>query len=86
MTVSCNIVPCNLVEVDQRFVGVYCLHNQDTDHGCSKNLRNIGQLLQDYMLQYPRRLSFHLPGGTEGNHEKLSLDNVLEYKAGVLVT
>jgi hypothetical protein len=30
MTAFWGIVPCSLIEVDQHFRGVYCLHNQGT--------------------------------------------------------
>jgi hypothetical protein len=31
MTPFCDIAPCSLVEVDQRFRGAYCLHHQGDD-------------------------------------------------------
>jgi hypothetical protein len=48
-----DITPCSLVEVYRRFRGTYCHHQGDDrpDNG------NVGQLLRDYMAQYPRRLS-----------------------------
>jgi hypothetical protein len=46
MTVFWYVAPCSLVEIDRRFRGVYCLHHQ-----------SVGQFLQDYTAQHPRRQS-----------------------------
>jgi hypothetical protein len=42
-TVFCDVVPCNLVEIDRRFRGDYCLRRQGPDDGGSKHLLNVGQ-------------------------------------------
>jgi hypothetical protein len=60
MTVVWDVVPCSLVEVEQRFRGARCLHHQgddDPNDGGSKHLRNVGKLLPDYTAQHPRRQS-----------------------------
>jgi hypothetical protein len=33
MTVFWNVAPCNLVEIDRRFRGAYCLHHQGVTMG-----------------------------------------------------
>jgi hypothetical protein len=55
LTASIDIASCSVVELDCHFRGAYCLHHQGNDED-SKHLSNIGQLLQDYTVQYPRRL------------------------------
>jgi hypothetical protein len=50
-TVFWDVVPWDLIEVDRRFTGAYCLNYQDDnrpDDGGSKQLRNVGESLQDY--------------------------------------
>jgi hypothetical protein len=50
-----DIASSSVVEVDQRFRCVYCLHHQGNDAG-STNPWNIGLLQQDHMVLYPRLL------------------------------
>jgi hypothetical protein len=57
MTVLWDVVPCSLIEIDQRFRGTYCLHHQ-VDGGGSKHLWNVNQFLWDCTAQNPRRQSF----------------------------
>jgi hypothetical protein len=52
-----TIALCILAEFDQRFKGVYCLHHQSITMRCSKHLWNVGEVLNDYTVQYPGRLS-----------------------------
>jgi hypothetical protein len=49
MTVFWEEAPCSLIEIDGHFMGS---HRGD---GGSKLLRNVGQLLADYMAQNSRR-------------------------------
>jgi len=50
-----DIAPCNLVEVDRRFRGAYCLHQIDDEYylhhqvvsGGNVHLRNVGRLPRD---------------------------------------
>jgi hypothetical protein len=46
ITAFCHIAPCNLVEVDRRFRGAYCLHNQGDDSLISQKavICNLGIL------------------------------------------
>jgi hypothetical protein len=53
MTVFWVVAPCSL-EVYQHFRGLYCLCHQG-DVGSSKDLRNTGKFLLDYMTLQPRR-------------------------------
>jgi hypothetical protein len=60
MAVFWVVAPCSLVGVYQRFRGPCSLHHQgDDDHrpddGGSKDLWNVGTLLQDYTVRQPRR-------------------------------
>jgi hypothetical protein len=52
---------CSFLEVDRRFRGTYCLHNQDDANHVgdisSTCLGNVGLLLQDYTEPFSRRLS-----------------------------
>jgi hypothetical protein len=60
MTAFWNIAPWSFVQVDQRFRSMYCLHrrvDRRPDDGSSTYLWNIGLLLRDYRVVYPRRLS-----------------------------
>jgi hypothetical protein len=54
-TAFMNIAPFSLVEVDQRFRNVYCLHHGHDDGG-STHLWNVGLLQLDYTALYPWRL------------------------------
>jgi hypothetical protein len=54
MAVFWVVALCSLVEVYQRFRGPFCLHHRPDDGG-SKNLWNVGKLLQDYTALQPRR-------------------------------
>jgi hypothetical protein len=56
MAVLWVVALCSLEEVYQRFRGPCCLHHQGgPDDGGSKNLRNVGKLLPDYMVLQPKR-------------------------------
>jgi hypothetical protein len=52
LTAFFNITPCNLVKVDRRFRGTYCLHHQGNYRG-STHFLNINLLQWDYMALYP---------------------------------
>jgi hypothetical protein len=51
MTAFWDIAPCNLIEVDRRFRGAYCLHHHG-DH-------RLFQLLRDYTAQIPQDCQLH---------------------------
>jgi hypothetical protein len=51
MAIFLAVAACSLVDIDWRFRGAYCLHQQ----GDEWLLWNISQYLPDYMLQHPRR-------------------------------
>jgi hypothetical protein len=46
VTVLWDVAPCSLVEIERRFTGAYCFHQQG------------GQFLRDYTAQHPTRQSF----------------------------
>jgi hypothetical protein len=56
MPVFWDVTLRSVVEIERRFRGAYCLHIHGVEGG-SKYLRNVGQFLQDYMAQHPRRCS-----------------------------
>jgi hypothetical protein len=55
MTVSWDVTPCNLVEINQCFIEVVHHFSGRPDDSGSKHLRNIGRFLQDYLAHHPTR-------------------------------
>jgi hypothetical protein len=55
MTVFWILEPCSLVDIYQCFRGACCHHYQGLDDTGSRHLRNVSELLPDYMVQQPRR-------------------------------
>jgi hypothetical protein len=50
------IALCSFVEVDRR-IGAACCGDDCPDDGFNKHLRNIGQFLRDYTMQYSTTFS-----------------------------
>jgi hypothetical protein len=51
MVLFCDVAPCSLVEIYQRFIGAYFLHHYHyipNDAG-SRHHRNVGQFIREYM-------------------------------------
>jgi hypothetical protein len=49
ITAFWDTAPCSLMEVDRHFGGVYYLHHQGDDEGCT-HLRNVGLLPRVYRV------------------------------------
>jgi hypothetical protein len=60
-----GIVPCNLVEVDRRFVSAYCLHYQDYEL-FSAHLLKVVLVQRDYSALYPMFVGVFLWIGCAG--------------------
>jgi hypothetical protein len=79
MNIFWYVAPCILVEICRRFrCAISITRAIFPDDGRSYNLRNVGALLSDYMMQHTRRQLFHteilwLTGYTEQLGEKLSI-------------
>jgi hypothetical protein len=56
MAVLCDVAPCNLVDIDRRFGGTYCLHHRH-DVGSSNHFLNVCQDLPDYTVHLRRQPS-----------------------------
>lgn len=50
-TVSCDIIPCSPVEVQDRFGGLCCLHLQDQKVNQERNLQETGFTSQKIELE-----------------------------------
>jgi hypothetical protein len=47
MSVFWDVAPCNLIDIDRRFRGTYCLHHYHTDDRGGKLLRNMKHQFSD---------------------------------------
>jgi hypothetical protein len=71
-----DIAPCNLVGVDRRFRGAYCLHHHPD--GGSPHFSNVSLLQWDYSTLYLRKLlSSHSP------QSELEISHVLIWLQGL---
>jgi hypothetical protein len=50
-----DIESCSLVEIYGRFRCAYCFYHRPDDRG-NQQLRNLGQFIRDYTVQYPKKL------------------------------